>query len=109
MLPVAFHSQRPSACGHIGPLHRHRAGRHVASPPFAAVDYFISAGALFGRFVHACGLVTRALDVPRLAAGWRHHGTTGYATGEAQKRQIELYAHPTRNTQAARAGQVTRS
>ena len=58
------------------------AGVHVASLRDAAVDYFVSAGALFGRFVHAGGPVARALDMPSVAAVGRHHFTTGHAAGE---------------------------
>lgn len=58
------------------------AGGHVSSSRDAAVDYFVSAGALFGRFLHAGGLVARALDMPRTAAAGRHHFTTCHAAAE---------------------------
>ena len=82
LLDTTFHRERV-------PLRRDErllpglwAGGHVASVRDAAVDYFVSAGALFGRFVHAGGLVARALDMPRVAAVGRHHFTTGHAAGK---------------------------
>ena len=82
MLSPAGDGERVPLDGHDCLLPSLWAGGHVASVRDAAVDYFVSAGALFGRFVHAGGPVARALDMPSVAAVGRHHFTTGHAAGK---------------------------
>lgn len=82
--PGALHGQRAALNGHVCAPLRVRARRDVATVDGTAVDYFVSAGALFGRFVHACGLVAWALDVPGASAGRGHYGCAGNAAYEGQ-------------------------
>ena len=90
---ITLHRERPALSGNERLLASLRAGVDVAAVDGAAVDYFVSAGALFGRFVHACGLVSRALDVPRDSSGRSHNLFAGHAACDGGESDGDEIAH----------------
>ena len=98
--PLALHGQRSALDWHVSAALRNGARRDVAAVDGPPIDYFVSAGALFGRFVHACGLITRALDVPGARAGRGHHRRAGYATDYVHG-QEQRYSHCAQDARSA--------
>ena len=88
-----FNGHRPPMRGHEGLLTCLWTGVDVAAVDGAPVEYFVSAGALLGRFVHACGLASGALNEPGYSARGRHHLPAGNAGRNGESEQNEHSAH----------------